>query len=97
MPRLRKQTDGLAVMDFSRVRCELHGVKLRECGCNLIWADQQWMHERILVRARRLGRLYARRREMAILAALFPEEGLGVLTGRKPETAEEVEDARCAK
>ncbi len=72
--RVRRKTtaDGIsvAVVDYSRAKCMVHGGKLRDCHCPMWMADDDWMAERSVVRFRRLGRLYARRRDEAVLAAI---------------------------
>ena len=60
------------IISFARVKCEIHGGKLRDCGCDpFLWADRDWMHERSLVRMRRLGALYRLRYEQRMLEAMF--------------------------
>jgi hypothetical protein len=68
----RKSPDGHGIVcDFSRAKCELHGGKLRECGCHPLWADREWMEQRSTIRIRRRAAVYRRAYERRILEQVF--------------------------
>lgn len=59
---------------YRNAPCELHGVKLKDCGCSAEWADYDWLFERSNIRARRLGRLYAQAENRRFAESLFGQQ-----------------------
>lgn len=68
----RKSPDGHGLIcDFSNAKCELHGGKLKECGCHPIWVDREWLAARSAVRIRRRAAVYRRAHERTVLEKLL--------------------------
>lgn len=63
----------LMAINFGNAPCVLHDVKLKECGCPIIMASEDWVSQRDQEFFRRLGRLYGQARERAVFSMISGE------------------------